>query len=275
MKRSKTKALGQHFLRDKFVLRKIIRVISPDKDDLIIEIGAGKGALTFPLAKDADHMIAIERDKTLVPKLNAINLLNLKILEADVLTLRFADLIGSEARQKGKVKLVGNLPYVISSQVLVKVLEEKDILDLCVFLLQKEVAERISAQPGTKSYAPLSIRFQNDFKVQLCFIVKPESFSPPPQVKSALISLEKRTQPLFPISDDKTFSDFLKVAFRHRRKTLLNNLLLAGHTRSQLHPTSQELGIQKDIRPEQLTLSEYVKLFNFLMENGIIKGRVP
>jgi len=275
MKRSKTKALGQHFLRDKFVLRKIIRVISPDKDDLIIEIGAGKGVLTLPLANGTDRMIAIERDKTLVPELKAKSPLNLTIIEADVLTLRFADLVGSEKRPKGKVKLVGNLPYVISSQVLIKVLEEKNILDQCVFLLQKEVAERIGAQPGTKSYAPLSIRFQNDFQVQLCFVVKPESFFPPPQVKSALISLEKRAQPLFPISDDKAFSEFLKVAFRHRRKTLLNNLLLAGHSRSQIDPIFQGFGHHNTIRPEQLPLSEYVKLFNFLIENGIIKGREP
>ncbi|MFC2165149.1 16S rRNA (adenine(1518)-N(6)/adenine(1519)-N(6))-dimethyltransferase RsmA [Acidobacteriota bacterium] len=275
MKRSKTKALGQHFLRDKFVLRKIIRVIAPDKDDFIIEIGAGKGVLTFPLAKAAGRMIAIERDKSLVPELEARSPLNLKILEADVLTLRLTDLVGSENITKGNVKLVGNLPYVISSQILIKVLDEKDILDKCVFLLQKEVAERIGAQPGTKAYAPLSIRFENNFNVKLCFVVKPESFSPPPKVKSALISLEKRSQPLFPISDNKTFNEFLKLAFRHRRKTLLNNLLLAGHTRPQLESTSQELGMHKNVRPEQLTLSEYVKLFNFLKENGIIKGREP
>jgi len=267
--------MGQHFLRDKFVLRKIIRVISPDEDDFIIEIGAGKGVLTLPLAHGVDRMIAIERDKSLVPELEARRPLNLEILEADVLTLRFTDLVTREKRRKGSVKLVGNLPYVISSQILIKVLDEKDILDTCVFLLQKEVAERISAQPGTKAYAPLSIRFQNDFKVKLCFIVKPESFSPPPQVKSALIFLEKRSQPLFPISDDKAFSEFLKVTFRHRRKTLFNNLLLSGQTRSHLDPIFLELGMQKKVRPEQLTLLEYVKLFNFLTENGIIEGRVP
>jgi 16S rRNA (adenine1518-N6/adenine1519-N6)-dimethyltransferase len=167
---------------------------------------------------------------------------------------------------------VGNLPYVISSQILIKVLDEKALLDGCVFLLQKEVAERISSQPGAKSYAPLSIRFQNDFQVRLCFTVKPESFSPPPKVNSALISLEKRTQPLFSVSDDKSFSEFLKTAFRHRRKTLFNNLLLAGHARSQLEPILYELEIPKTVRPEQLKLSAYVDLFNFFLENGIIEG---
>jgi len=271
MKRSKIKALGQHFLRDRSVLRKIVRTISPDKSDIIIEIGAGKGFLTFPLAEEADRVIAIEKDKTLIPELKSRCVPNLEIVDADVLTLRFADLVGSKKSRKGKVKLVGNLPYVISSQVLVKVLEEKDVVDKCVFLLQKEVAERISAQPGTKSYAPLSIRFQNDFKVQLCFTVKPESFSPPPQVKSALISLEKRCQPLCLISDEEAFRKFLKVVFRHRRKTLFNNLLLAGHTRSQLEWTAVELRMGKDVRPEQLTISAYVELFNFLMENEIIR----
>lgn len=272
MRQSKIKALGQHFLRDKSVLRRIIRVISPSGDDLIIEIGAGKGVLTFPLANKAHRVITIERDKTLIPELKAKSPINLSVVEADVLTIGFADLIKSEKRPKGKVKLVGNLPYVISSQILFKALEEKAVLDTCVFLLQKEVAERINAQPGTKSYAPLSIRLQKDFQVRLCFLVKPESFSPPPKVTSALISLEKRPQPLFPISDDESFSELLKKAFRHRRKTLFNNFLLAGYARSPLESIFQELEISKTSRPEQLTLSEYADLFNFLVENGIIGG---
>jgi 16S rRNA (adenine1518-N6/adenine1519-N6)-dimethyltransferase len=272
MKQSKTKALGQHFLKDKSVLRKIISVISPGKNDLLIEIGAGKGILTFPLAEEAYRVIAIERDKTLIPELKARSPFNLKIIEADVLTLRFSDLVESQKKPEGQVKLVGNLPYVISSQILVKVLDEKNIFDSCVFLLQKEVAERISSEPGTKAYAPLSIRFQNDFQVRLCFGVRPESFSPPPKVVSALISLNKRPRPLFPIADDNAFSKFLKAAFRHRRKTLLNNLLLAGYTRSQIEPIFRKLEMPRVVRPEQLRLSEYVDLFNFLMENGIIEG---
>jgi 16S rRNA (adenine1518-N6/adenine1519-N6)-dimethyltransferase len=247
-----------------------MRVISPDEDDLIIEIGSGKGALTFPLASKACRVITIEKDKNLVLELMARSPPNLRVVEADVLTLRFADLIESEKRPKGKVQLVGNLPYVISSQILVKVLEEKTVLDRCVFLLQKEVAERISSKPGTKSYAPLSIRFQNDFRVRLCFSVKPESFSPPPKVNSALLSLDKRFQQLFPISDDMAFSEFLKMAFRHRRKTLFNNLTLAGHTRAQLELIFRTLEIPKTVRPEQLELSECVELFNFSKENGII-----
>jgi 16S rRNA (adenine1518-N6/adenine1519-N6)-dimethyltransferase len=271
MKHGKIKALGQHFLRDRAVLRRIIRVISPSKDDLIIEIGAGKGILTFPLAAAAGRVIAIERDPSFIPTLKAGSPSNLGILEADVLTLRFADLVKSEKRPKGKVKLVGNLPYVISSQVLIKVLKEKDILDTCVFLLQKEVADRIIAKPGTKSYAPLSIRFQNEFKVQLCFVINPDAFFPPPQVKSALVSLEKRSLALYSISDKNAFNAFLKAAFRHRRKTLFNNLLLAGTSRSHLEMTCQALGIDKHVRPEQFSLAEYVNLFNFLMENGIIE----
>jgi len=273
MKHSKTKALGQHFLRDRSVLQRILKVVSPDKEDLIIEIGAGKGVLTFPLAAAADRVIAVERDTSLISELKAKGRTNLRILEADVLTIRFTDIVTSEMKPRRKVKVVGNLPYVISSQILIKILEEKEVVDRCVFLLQKEVAERITAQPGTKSYSPLSIRFQNAFKVQLCFIVKPESFSPPPKVKSALVSFAKRDQPLHLLSDEPSFSQFLKLAFRHRRKTLFNNLLMAGYPRDLLETTIRELRIDQNARPEQLSLTDHVSVFNFVMENGIIEDR--
>ena len=273
MKRKKVKNLGQHFLKDKSVLRKILRIISPQKEDMILEIGAGKGALTLPLAKKAGGVIALEKDKSLIPGLRAKQFPNLSVLEEDVLKIRFADLLQKREGFCQKIKLVGNLPYVISSQILLKVLEEKDLFSDCIFLLQKEVAERISAQPGTKAYAPLSMRLQNHFDITICFAVGPASFYPPPKVMSALVHLKKRPRPLFALPDEEAFARFLKMAFRHRRKTLANNLVMGGHDRTHLTQIFQALGLGKTIRPEQLTLSQFVKLFQFQYKNGMVNGQ--
>jgi len=268
MKRSKTKALGQHFLRDRSVLGKILRVINPQSEDLIIEIGAGRGVLTFALAKQAGRVIALEKDRALIPGLRTKSVPNLTVLEADVLTVRFADLLRNREAPATGVKLVGNIPYVISAPLLLKVLEEKDMFSECVFLLQKEVAERISARPGTKSYAPLSIRLQIHFAVELRFSVEPASFSPPPQVRSALVRLVKRPEPLFPIAEEESFIRFLKTAFRHRRKTLVNNLLMAGYARPQLESICQRLDIAKNLRPEQIAIPQFVAMFNLLPKHS-------
>ncbi|MEW5901715.1 MAG: 16S rRNA (adenine(1518)-N(6)/adenine(1519)-N(6))-dimethyltransferase RsmA, partial [Acidobacteriota bacterium] len=213
----RTKALGQHFLTNRSILKKIIDVISPQKDELIIEIGGGRGALTFPLAEACAKLITIEKDRILTPFLREAKKGNLVVLEEDVLRVDFRKLLAEEPAFRGRIKLVGNLPYVISSPVLFKVLEDRDLFSSCVFMLQKEVAARIIARPGSKAYAPLSILFQRDFEVRLCFTIAPGVFSPPPKVQSALIAMNKRREPLNLVSDEERFRLFLKAAFAQRR----------------------------------------------------------
>jgi len=258
--------MGQHFLKNPRVLRKIIRIICPQKNDFLIEIGAGKGALTFPLAAKAGKVIAIEKDKNLTPYLREKEILNLEILERDVLKTDFRKLIKKNMDFKNKVKLVGNLPYSISSPLLFKVLAEKELFSECIFLLQKELAERICAKPGTKKYAPLSIFFQISFSARLHFLVAPQSFSPPPKVESALISLKKRDSPLFLIEKEEVFQKFIKGTFQHRRKTLFNNLIRLNYPSSLLKQAFQEFNLANSIRPEQLTITQFVSLFKFLSE---------
>jgi 16S rRNA (adenine1518-N6/adenine1519-N6)-dimethyltransferase len=179
MKRSKRKALGQHFLTNSRIRHKIIRSIAPDPDEVIMEIGAGKGALTYALASKAGKVIAIEKDSSLVRLLKQTSPPNVSILEKDVLDVDFNPLV------KGKsIKIAGNLPYSISSPILFKILEHKKLFSECHFLLQREVAERLCAKPGSKKYAPLSILYENDFIKKLKFRVPPESFKPPPRVES-------------------------------------------------------------------------------------------
>jgi 16S rRNA (adenine1518-N6/adenine1519-N6)-dimethyltransferase len=260
----KRKALGQHFLANRFVLKKIIEVISPRKDELIIEIGAGKGALTFPLAEKCAKVIAIEKDKSLSPFLLEKKKTNVVVLEKDVLRINFRELLAEEDEFGNRIKLVGNLPYVISSPLLFKVLEEKDLFPECVFLLQKEVAERIIAQPGSKIFAPLSILFQMDFETRLHFTVAPGSFSPPPQVQSALISLKRRPGPLFPVNNKDLFRSFLRQAFAKRRKTLLNNLKSLPLPAPLIKKALGRVSLREDVRAEQVSLPQFVSLFELL-----------
>ncbi|MFQ6038362.1 MAG: 16S rRNA (adenine(1518)-N(6)/adenine(1519)-N(6))-dimethyltransferase RsmA [Candidatus Aminicenantales bacterium] len=258
-KKRRRKALGQHFLTKKSVLERILRVIDPQPGEWIIEIGAGKGALSIPLARKGARVVAIEKDRLLLSSLKDRHVPNLVLKEGNVLALRFSDLVPEK-----RVKIVGNLPYAISSPLLFKVLEEKDIVLACVFLLQKEVAERLCAEPGSKKYAPLSILFHNEFHTRLHLIVPPSAFSPPPKVESALVSLEKRAEPLEIIPDETKFHEFLRGSFQNRRKKLINNLRMAGFPEPQIRHAFRKAGIPDHWRGEQVSLSEFVKLYSTL-----------
>lgn len=159
-KKTKRKALGQHFLKNKTVLNKILRRISPQKKDLIIEIGAGRGVMTFPLAEKAGKVIAIEKDPALIPYLQRRDFPNLTILEKDIMKVEFCELLKHTKNFKENVKLVGNLPYSLSSPLLFKLLEERELFSECIFLLQKEVAQRLCVSPARKStlHSPSSSR---------------------------------------------------------------------------------------------------------------------
>lgn len=265
-KRTKRKALGQHFLKSQAVTKKIIHKISPQEKDLIIEIGAGKGVLTFPLAEKAAKVIAVEKDHALIPFLQKKNIPNLTILEKDILKVDFHELLKKEKSFKGNLKLVGNLPYSLSSPLLFKALEERELFTECVFLLQREVAERLCGQPGSKNYAPLSILFQIHFLIQLHFTVSPASFSPPPKVDSALISLKKRKHPLFSLKNEELFRDFLRAAFMHRRKILRNNLEKLAIPLINIDKAYLKFDIERNTRAEQIPISRFVDLFQYLFK---------
>ena len=261
-RRKKRHVLGQHFLKSPGVLEKIVRVIDPGPDDLIIEIGAGRGALTLPLAEKAGTVVAVEKDRRLIPALEEKAPPNVKIVAGDVLALDFGELVEAYGAGTKNAKLAGNLPYSISSPLLFKVIEEKEAFQKCVFLVQKEVAERISAAPGPKDYAPVSILIQLYFSAHLHFSVHPGSFSPPPKVESALISLDKRPSPLFPVFDEHRFLRFLQDCFRQRRKTLFNNLIASGRPSASVERAWAKFGLDRNTRPEQVTVAKFTGLFD-------------
>lgn len=274
MKKKKRRAYGQHFLISRPILKKIVTAIHAQKEDFIIEIGAGRGALTFPLARKAGKVIAIEKEKAFIPLLRNKNIPHLKVLERDVLRVDFKELIEKEKSSFTQVKIVGNLPYSISSPLLFKIFEEKELFLVCVFLLQKEVAHRICAHPESKDYAPLSILIQIYFSTKIHFTVHPRAFSPPPQVDSTLISLKRRQTPLHQIEDDSFFLKFLKGAFRHRRKMLPNNLVKLHLSDSLIKEALQKCRIKSSLRPEQLTISQFVELFHFFYPSGKAKSTI-
>ncbi len=261
MNRTRRHALGQHFLVNRSVLDKIARTIAPEASDVIIEIGPGRGALTFLLAERAGRVIAIEKDAGFIPLLREKAGPNLTIVEADVLDADFADLLEGAGGVSGGAKLVGNLPYSVSSPILFKALDSQALFAKCVFLLQKEVAERVCGRPGTKDHSPMSILLQDRFEARIEFRVSPGSFSPPPKVDSALLSLTRRAAPLFPVADTAAFRKFLRAAFGHRRKLLARNLEMSGFPRDRIDAAYEALGFVRNARAEELPADRLVALY--------------
>jgi 16S rRNA (adenine1518-N6/adenine1519-N6)-dimethyltransferase len=261
MPKSRRHALGQHFLANPGVLHKIAEVIDPRPGDILVEIGPGKGALTLVLAARASRVIAIEKDERLIPGLREAMPPNVEIVPGDILR---ADL-GGIARSAGvmSLRLVGNVPYSISSPLLFRVLDERELLRDCVFLLQKEVAERVTAGPGSKSYAPLGILLQNEFEARVAFSVAPGSFTPPPKVQSALLTLCRRPAPLLPGGADEPFRAFLRAAFAERRKMLWKNLARRA-TPAALEAAYDRLALPRTARAEELSADRLFALFEKL-----------
>ena len=260
MKRSRRHALGQHFLASPAVLDRIVAVIDPRPDDRIVEVGAGRGALTFRLAEKAGRVVAIEKDKRLLAGLREAAPGNVEVVAADVLRVDFEDLV--PLSERGRAKVVGNLPFAISSPLLCKVLDARRVFASAVFLIQKEVARRVCAGPGTKDYAPLSILLQNVFEARLEFSVAPGSFVPPPKVTSALVSLRRRPGPLLDVADEAGFAAFLRRAFGQRRKILRNTL--ASYGARSVAAAGEALGIPEKARAEELPMETLAALFRRL-----------
>lgn len=254
--------LGQHFLRPPSVAR-LLRVINPQPDQVFLEIGAGRGALTLPLAERARQVVAIELDQALADGLAARAPANVQIIHGDALAIELGALVPPSSR------LVGNLPYAISSPLLRRFLDLRGhVVDLHV-MLQLEVAQRVTATPGTKDYGILSILYGlwADVDMPLCF--GPGCFSPPPKVQSAVLRAGLRTAPRQPVSDMAALETLLRRAFSQRRKTLENNLRLSYHNLKQ---HLRLLDIVGSRRAETLSIVEFAKLSTALSGETVDDG---
>jgi len=248
------KQLGQHFLHDPAVIEKIVAEIAPRGDDRLVEIGGGLGALTFPLLARLGALDVIEIDERLALELERRardTAASLTVHHADVLDFDFASL----ASAGHSVRVVGNLPYNISTPLLFHLLRYRTVIADMVIMVQKEVAKRIVARPGGKDYGRLTVMLSAWLDAKICFDVGPGAFKPPPRVWSSVLHLRPREEPRFVVDDERGFADLVRRAFSMRRKTLRRGL--AGLvTREQIAAA----GIDPGARPETLAPEQFAAL---------------
>lgn len=249
------KRFGQNFLHDKMVIQRIVNSINPRQGDHIIEIGPGEGALTELVLDKIGAMDVVELDRDLIPllKIRFVTQDGLKIHQADALKFDFSSLQQNEE----KLRIIGNLPYNISTPLLFHLFEYSHCIQDMHFMLQKEVVDRIVAKPGDSAYGRLSVMLHYYCHAEYVFTVKPGAFRPAPKVNSAIVRLVPHDKPPVEIINFEEFSKLVNFSFTQRRKTLRNIL------KGKLDVTQIEaLGIEPTIRPERLSLEDFTKISN-------------
>ncbi|MFS1664069.1 16S rRNA (adenine(1518)-N(6)/adenine(1519)-N(6))-dimethyltransferase RsmA [Streptococcus sp. zg-JUN1979] len=269
------KSFGQNFLTDTNILQKIVDTAEIDEEVNVIEIGPGIGALTEFLAEKAAEVMAFEIDDRLVPILTETlcDFDNVTIVNQDILKVDLASQIAQFKNPNLPIKVVANLPYYITTPILMHLIESKIAFSEFVVMMQKEVADRISAQPNTKAYGSLSIAVQYYMKAKVAFIVPRTVFVPAPNVDSAILKMTRLEKPAVDVADEDFFFSVSKAAFVHRRKTLWNNLTgRFGKTETvklALEEALDKASIKPSVRGEALSLEDFARLSNALLDVGI------
>ncbi len=265
---SPKKSLGQHFLVDRNILDKVIRTAQVAKEDAVLEVGPGLGEMTLALSRRAKRVIAIEIDPKLVKQLRIKfeGIPNLEIIEADILQYDFSSLLQQAGRT---LRVVANLPYHLSTPLLFRFIEEREKFSSLTLMLQKEVAQRLIAPPGSKEYGPLSIFVQRVSEVSIHFFIKPTAFFPPPKVDSALVEVEWRKTPLTDLKDEELFKKVVHGCFNYRRKTLINGLKYSGlFLPADIEDRLKKADLDPHRRPETLSIEEFSCLTEILRPEG-------
>ncbi len=255
------KRFGQNFLQDQGVIADIINAVAPESGDVIIEIGPGLAALTQPLLERVPHLHAVEIDRDIVARLTErFTPQRLTIHNADALNFDFGTL-AREIAPGHKIRLVGNLPYNISTPLLFHLASYADVINDMHFMLQKEVVDRMVSRPGTADYGRLGIMLQYRFVMDRVLDVPPTAFNPPPKVDSSVVRMIPWPRLPHLAQDETLFEEIVQTAFAQRRKTLRNNL--KGVVTDEDLAT---LGIDPGCRPENVTVAQYVSLANHLAQ---------
>ncbi|CAR43508.1 16S rRNA (adenine(1518)-N(6)/adenine(1519)-N(6)) -dimethyltransferase RsmA [Streptococcus uberis] len=268
------KSFGQNFLTDTNILQKIVDTAEIDRSVNVIEIGPGIGALTEFLAENAAEVMAFEIDDRLIPILadTLRDFDNVQVINQDILKSDLQSQIKQFKNPDLPLKVVANLPYYITTPILMHLIESKIPFQEFVVMMQREVADRISAEPNTKAYGSLSIAVQYYMTAKVAFIVPKTVFVPAPNVDSAILKMVRRPEPLIEVTDEDFFFRVAKVGFIHRRKTLWNNLTSHfGKTeeiKTKLTQALELADIKPSIRGEALTIPQYGKLADALKEVG-------
>ncbi len=265
------KKFGQNFLIDTHVLDKIIAAAGITKDDMVLEIGPGIGTMTQYLCENAGKVIAVEIDKTLIPILENDTLSaydNYRIINEDVLKLDLGKLVQEENGGK-PIKVVANLPYYITTPIVMKLLEERVPIDNITVMVQKEVAERMQAGPGSKDYGALSLAVQYYADAYIAANVPPNCFMPRPNVGSAVIRLTLHAEPRIQVKDEKLMFALIRASFNQRRKTLqngINNSPELNFSKESVSDVLKKMGLPETVRGETLTLEQFGYLSDLLGE---------
>lgn len=263
---SLSKGFGQNFIVNPGICPKIVQAAGIDESYAALEIGPGIGVLTKELAKQASKVVSVEID-TRLPQLLQETLAefsNIEIVQGDVLKTDLRSLI-AEKFQGLKVAVCANLPYYITSPILMKLLEERLPIEHITVMVQKEAAERITALPGTRAAGAISYAVHYYAEPQLLFSVQPGSFYPPPKVTSAVIQLVLRKEPAVQVDDEQAFFRLIRAAFSQRRKTAANSIASGlGIAKAEVTQALEAAGLSAMVRPEQLTLEDFAKLQKFI-----------
>jgi 16S rRNA (adenine1518-N6/adenine1519-N6)-dimethyltransferase len=269
--------LGQHFLADPAAALRIVEALGDISQSTVLEIGPGRGALTSLLARRARRLIAIELDRVLAAQLrmNFSQETNVEIIEGDVLAIDFHTLFGPKPgstrpgmdHRPEPVRVVGNLPYFITSDILLRLFEFRQYFDVIVLMVQREVAERLAAPPGGREYGLLSATAHLYGKVENLFTLRPGAFSPPPKVESTVIRLRIAPKLDNLRVSEASFVNFLKLSFGHKRKTLWNNLK-AAYRPEVLRGALERAGVKPTVRAEALSLEKSAAIFRALSGTG-------
>ena len=269
------KSFGQNFLTDTNILQKIVDTAEIDKNVNVIEIGPGIGALTEFLAENAAEVMAFEIDERLVPILadTLRDFDNVQVINKDILKADLQTEIQQFKNPDLPIKVVANLPYYITTPILMHLIESKIPFTEFVVMMQKEVADRISAQPNTKAYGSLSIAVQYYMTAKVSFIVPRTVFVPAPNVDSAILKMVRRDHPLVQVQDEDFLFDVSKASFVHRRKTLWNNLTnrfgKSEGIKLKLEDALEKADLQPNVRGESLSIHDFGRLADALKEVGL------
>lgn len=262
------KKLGQNFLINDEVINGIVEASNIQKEDLVIEIGPGLGTLTSELLENAGKVIAIELDENMLPILNDRFKLydNFELLNEDVLKVDLNKLISENMGGLSKAKVVANLPYYITTPIIMKLLENKLNIESITVMVQKEVADRITAKPGDKLSGSITYSVDYYAEAEKIVFVDKSSFIPAPEVDSEVIKLQIREEPKVHVENEELFFKVIKASFMQRRKTLLNGLSNSGiiKDKESLKKILEKLGLSVDIRGEKLTIEQFAELSNLI-----------
>ena len=256
------KSLGQNFLINDDVINTIVDSAQINKEDLIIEIGPGLGTLTSKLLEKAKKVICIELDKRMIKKLqNRFSLYNnFELINEDILKVNLKEIIEKELRNIQKVKIVANLPYYITTPIIMKLLEDKLNIESITVMIQKEVAKRLTAKPGEKLSGAITYAVNYYSDPEEIIVVPNSSFIPEPEVESEVIKLNLRSTPPISVKDEELFFKFIKASFMQRRKTLVNGITNSGlMKKEEIKELLKKVGLEENVRGENLTMRRLCK----------------